>query len=66
MKTTRTQRKFEKMSHKRGLVVNFEHVTQSRIRPIEIEAWTSTIKQQKRNRYNSAPLREQLLATTME
>ena len=27
VKTTRGQRKFEKMSHKRGLVVNFEHVT---------------------------------------
>ena len=27
VKTSRGQRKFEQMSHKRGLVVNFEHVT---------------------------------------
>ena len=34
VKITRRQRRFEKMSRKRGLVVNFEHVTSSRIRPI--------------------------------
>ena len=34
MKTTRRQRTFEKMSGKRGLVVNFGQVTQSRIRTI--------------------------------
>ena len=35
VKITQRQRRFEKMSPKRGLVVNFEYVASSHIRPIE-------------------------------
>ena len=47
-KITRRQSMFEKMSRKRGLVVNFEHVTSSRIRPI----LCSTICVHSATRYN--------------
>ena len=37
VKVTRRLRKFEKMSRKQGLLLKFENVTESRIRPIHVQ-----------------------------